>query len=141
MNFPLQSEDNGTSCLVKVYENFDLFKINDLVEFIGILSMDPSLAYCSQCLDKQKRQAESNDNNQMETDNELNNYMLDSYRQTLNPCSCSYAPPSLVPRLHCIKSIHLRHQNPLVGNFYEDVTLGKFFPLVARYFMHMKRFS
>ena len=117
LNYPLQDEVNGISCLVKVYENFEQFKINDLVEFIGVLTIDPSLAFCNQCLNKQKQQqTETNENNKMETDNEIFDYMISSHRQTLNTCSCSYAPPSLVPRLHSIKSFHLKHENPLVEN-------------------------
>ena len=45
LNFPLSTHETGLPCLIKVYENFDSFKINDIVEFIGILSQDPSLAY------------------------------------------------------------------------------------------------
>jgi hypothetical protein len=118
LNYPLQDQPNGISCLVKVYDNFEQFKINDLVEFVGVLTIDPSLAFCNQCLNKQKQQqqTETTENNQMETDNEISNYMLDSYRQTFNTCSCSYAPPSLVPRLHSIKSFHLKHENPLVDS-------------------------
>ncbi len=122
MNFPLQNQDSGITCLVKVYDNFESYKINDIVEFIGILSIDPTLAYCNQCLNQQKL---ASNENQMETDNELNNYMLDAYRQTLNTCSCTFAPPSLVPRLHSIKSFHLKHDNPLLGNIYSDYKLSK----------------
>ena len=120
LNFPLQ--EKGVSCLVKVYDNFELYKINDLVEFIGILSIDPALAFCNHCSSQQKLQSNEN---KMETDNEINNYMLESFRQTLNTCSCSYAPPSLVPRIHCIKAIHLKHNNPLLGNIYCDLKFGK----------------
>jgi hypothetical protein len=30
-------------CIVKVYDNGDKFKLNDMIEFIGILSFDPDL--------------------------------------------------------------------------------------------------
>ena len=30
--------------LPKVYDQFDTFRVNDVVEFIGILSVDPELA-------------------------------------------------------------------------------------------------
>ena len=45
LNFPLGDNEQGHACLVKIYDRFDDFKLNDMVEFVGILSQDPSLAY------------------------------------------------------------------------------------------------
>lgn len=126
MNNPLQNNETGVTCLVKVYDEFDSFKINDIVEFIGILSTDPTLAFCNSCLNQQKLQDKNTiqDGNNMEIDSELTNYLLSSHREQLNNCSCSFAPPSLVPRIHNIKSIHLKHNNPLLGNIYSDLKLS-----------------
>lgn len=44
LNFPLPGE-KGLPCLVKIYEEMDGFAVNDTVEFIGILSVDPALAH------------------------------------------------------------------------------------------------
>jgi hypothetical protein len=45
LNFPLGDEEQGHACLVKTYDRFDNLKLNDMIEFVGILSQDPSLAY------------------------------------------------------------------------------------------------
>ncbi len=42
LNFPLPGE-KGPACIVKVYDNADDFKLNDVVEFIGVLSNDPAM--------------------------------------------------------------------------------------------------
>ena len=47
MNCPLPGE-TGTPCLVKVYNDADSFKLNDVVEFVGVLSVDPVLGYQDQ---------------------------------------------------------------------------------------------
>ena len=41
-NFPLP--DSGRAVLVKVYDDSDSIKINDVVEIVGILSVDPTAA-------------------------------------------------------------------------------------------------
>ncbi|XP_068253560.1 mini-chromosome maintenance complex-binding protein [Nyctibius grandis] len=43
LNFPLPGE-KGPACLVKVYESWDSFKVNDVLEVYGILSVDPVLS-------------------------------------------------------------------------------------------------
>ncbi|ELK36774.1 Mini-chromosome maintenance complex-binding protein [Myotis davidii] len=43
LNFPLPGE-KGPACLVKVYEDGDCFKVNDVLELYGILSVDPVLS-------------------------------------------------------------------------------------------------
>ena len=47
LNCPLPGE-TGTPCLVKVYNDADSFKLNDVVEFVGVLSVDPVLGYQDQ---------------------------------------------------------------------------------------------
>ena len=43
LNFPLPNE-SGPACLVHFYDQESKFKVNDMVEFIGVLSVDPGLA-------------------------------------------------------------------------------------------------
>jgi hypothetical protein len=110
----LQSNETKTACLVKIYENFESFKINDIVEFVGIMSQDPSLAYMhDEHLDEPALitypHANENDENTMEIDNQ-------NGEKKSKPLSSF--PPSLVPRLHCIRAFHLYHNNPLVNSLY-----------------------
>lgn len=98
LNFPL-SNDKGPACLVHLYEQESSFKVNDMVEFIGILSADPSLAAL---LDHQKEDSP----------------------ELVGPCpddlitpeekAVHHPPPSLVPRLHCLTYRSLTHSNPCV---------------------------
>ncbi|XP_032365836.1 mini-chromosome maintenance complex-binding protein [Etheostoma spectabile] len=96
LNFPLPGE-KGPSCLVKVYENWDGFKLNDTLEVFGILSVSPAL---SALADKK-----------------------DSSSLLLDPTECMetaeeqrvHSPPaSLVPRLHMLYAKPLPHNNPLL---------------------------
>ncbi|XP_042719494.1 mini-chromosome maintenance complex-binding protein [Lagopus leucura] len=95
LNFPLPGE-KGPACLVKVYESWDTFKVNDVLEVYGILSVDPVLSI-------------------------VNNEERDS--STLDPMECMdtaeeqrvHSPPSsLVPRIHVILAHKLQHLNPLL---------------------------
>ncbi|KAF3708463.1 Mini-chromosome maintenance complex-binding protein [Channa argus] len=96
LNFPLPGE-KGPSCLVKVYENWDSFKLNDTLEVYGILSVSPALS----ALADEK----------------------DTSSSLLDPTECMetaeeqrvHSPPaSLVPRLHMIYATSLTHNNPLL---------------------------
>ncbi|KFV11801.1 Mini-chromosome maintenance complex-binding protein, partial [Tauraco erythrolophus] len=95
LNFPLPGE-KGPACLVKVYESWDSFKVNDVLEVYGILSVDPVLSI-------------------------VNNEERDS--SALDPMECMdtaeeqrvHSPPaSLVPRIHVILAQKLQHINPLL---------------------------
>ncbi|NWH20722.1 MCMBP protein, partial [Grus americana] len=95
LNFPLPGE-KGPACLVKVYESWDSFKVNDVLEVYGILSVDPVLSI-------------------------VNNEERDS--SALDPMDCMdtaeeqrvHSPPaSLVPRIHVILAQKLQHINPLL---------------------------
>lgn len=118
MNFPLGSDESGVACLVKVYENFDSYKINDIVEFVGILSKDPSLAYMHD--ENGDSVYMSATNQQMTSDKtKMDQMETDEPNETENQdkkASLSSYPPSLVPRLNCIKSFRLVHNNPLLSN-------------------------
>ncbi|XP_038614423.1 mini-chromosome maintenance complex-binding protein [Tachyglossus aculeatus] len=96
LNFPLPGE-KGPACLVKVYESWDSFKVNDVLEIYGILSVDPVLSV----LNNEERDASS----------------------FLDPMECMdtaeeqrvHSPPaSLVPRIHVISAQKLQHINPLL---------------------------
>nr|XP_009936060.1 PREDICTED: mini-chromosome maintenance complex-binding protein [Opisthocomus hoazin] len=95
LNFPLPGE-KGPACLVKVYESWDSFKVNDVLEVYGILSVDPVLSIVN---------TEERDNS------------------ALDPMECMdtaeeqrvHSPPaSLVPRIHVILAQKLQHINPLL---------------------------
>ncbi|NXK96765.1 MCMBP protein, partial [Formicarius rufipectus] len=95
LNFPLPGE-KGPACLVKVYESWESFKVNDVLEVYGILSVDPVLSI-------------------------VNNEERDS--SALDPMECMdtaeeqrvHSPPaSLVPRIHVILAQKLQHINPLL---------------------------
>ena len=173
MNFPLGNEQ-GVACLVKAYENLDNYKINDMVEFIGVLSHDPALAYvqdehvdeipnCSELPEEllpkvhqeqvthkhthnektsetvnitiEKTVAINEDKTKLELDSGSVKSLVDGKKEA-NLCSCkietkkysqhskvvlSSFPPSLVPRLHCIKSFHLKINNPLLNINYHHL--------------------
>ncbi|NXA15009.1 MCMBP protein, partial [Sapayoa aenigma] len=95
LNFPLPGE-KGPACLVKVYESWESFKVNDVLEVYGVLSVDPVLSI-------------------------VNNEERDS--SALDPMECMdtaeeqrvHSPPaSLVPRIHVILAQKLQHINPLL---------------------------
>ncbi|KAK7110193.1 mini-chromosome maintenance complex-binding protein-like [Littorina saxatilis] len=89
LNFPLPGEQ-GTACLVKVYEEDNGLKVNDVIEVVGILSVDPSMADFT------------NDQNEQDVT------MTAAERAAHTP------PPSLVPRLHAVLIRKLAHNNPLL---------------------------
>lgn len=97
LNFPLP-EEKGISCLVKVYDNIDGFCVNDVVEFVGVLSVDPSLA-----------QFEPEDQSSQ------NNICTDAFEVSAEEKNAHAPPPSLVPRLHAVFGTKLTHINPLLA--------------------------
>jgi hypothetical protein len=169
LNFPLESMETGHGCLVKVYENFDSYKINECVEFIGVLVQDPAMAYShdehnylreTDQLIEQVNAAEAISGDLVEKKEEIE---TETKTETItmhidaaeNPssmqvakeaadsdyCKCtemdicvtksikhskqtilSAYPPSLVPRLHCIKSYRLIHNNPLLSRYQCEIS-------------------
>ncbi|XP_069823845.1 mini-chromosome maintenance complex-binding protein [Dendropsophus ebraccatus] len=94
--FPLPGE-KGPACLVKVYEHWDTFRVNDVLEVYGVLSVEPALSILNE-------------------DRDLVSSLLD-------PADCADAleeqrahspPTSLVPRIHAIVIEKLLHVNPLI---------------------------
>lgn len=95
LNFPLPGE-RGPSCLVKVYEDWDKFKVNDMLEVFGVLSVSPAL---SALADEKESCALLDPSDSMETAEEQRVHC---------------PPASLVPRLHVLHAQPLCHNNPLL---------------------------
>lgn len=96
LNFPLPGE-KGPACLIKIYRESEHFKVNDMVEFFGVLSVDPSLAvFYDQSM-------EQNDSLLSPTE-----FLTREEQEVHHP------PPSLVPRIHCILARRMAHSNPAI---------------------------
>ncbi|MBN3295848.1 MCMBP protein, partial [Amia calva] len=98
LNFPLPGE-KGPACLVKVYEEWEGFKVNDMLEVYGILSADPVLSVLNE-----------------ERDNAASASLLDPMdcTETAEEQRVHSPPASLVPRLHVVLAHKLDHNNPLL---------------------------
>ncbi|CAL4089600.1 unnamed protein product, partial [Meganyctiphanes norvegica] len=94
LNFPIPGM-KGTPCLVKIYDEQDL-SLNDMIEVVGVLSMDPSLANNGVGSSGQGGVPEFGE--------------MDMEEAAHSP------PPSLVPRLHVLSIRKLKHINPLLPN-------------------------
>uniref|UniRef100_UPI0037E796D3 mini-chromosome maintenance complex-binding protein n=1 Tax=Semicossyphus pulcher TaxID=241346 RepID=UPI0037E796D3 len=96
LNFPLPGE-KGPSCLVKVYEDWDSYKLNDTMEIYGILSVNPALSSLA---------------NQKDT----SSCLLDPAEcmETAEEHKVHNPPASLVPRLHMLYAKRLPNNNPLL---------------------------
>ncbi|XP_014894976.1 mini-chromosome maintenance complex-binding protein [Poecilia latipinna] len=93
LNFPLPGE-KGPSCLVKVYEDWERFKLNDTLQVFGILSVSPALSALADEKDSFLDPAAG----------------LESAAEQR-----VHSPPaSLVPRLHLLHAERLVHNNPLL---------------------------
>lgn len=93
LNFPIPGM-KGTPCLVKIYDEQNL-SLNDMIEVVGVLSMDPSLA--------------SGGSSGQDAVPEFG--VMDVEEENAHS-----PPPSLVPRLHVLSIRQLKHINPLVPN-------------------------
>ncbi|XP_077469196.1 mini-chromosome maintenance complex-binding protein [Stigmatopora argus] len=91
LNFPLPDE-KGPSCLIKVYEDLESFKLNDTLEVYGILSVSPAVA--------EDKEASLLD--------DLDSDMSAKEKRVHNP------PASLVPRLHMLYAKPVEQNNPLL---------------------------
>ena len=81
--------------LLQVYRDADIGPVNGLIEFVGILSTDPSLV-----------NFETSDPNIDLVDP----FASESLAERRSRCP----PPSLIPRLHCLVTTPLSHSNPLL---------------------------
>lgn len=93
LNFPIPGM-KGTPCLVKTYDDVN-FSLNDIVEVVGILSIDPAMAL----------RGPDHDGNI-----EMNTAAMDMEEEVAH---CP--PPSLVPRLHVLSAQKVSHTNPLLS--------------------------
>lgn len=88
LNSPIPDRPSK-ACLVKIYDDFDSFALNTVIDVIGFLSVDPvlsgALAEEDEFIDETERQA-------------------------------NHPPPSLIPRLHAVIVKKLDHINPLYEN-------------------------
>ena len=103
-----------SSTILQVYDDLDSYHVADMVEFVGILLKDPSLA--------QHDHDEENGRGEISA---LCGALSDdtvAERRAHNP------PPSLVPRLHTIVAHKMAHSNPLLSKDLKDsISLsGKF---------------
>ncbi|XP_058242003.1 mini-chromosome maintenance complex-binding protein isoform X1 [Hemibagrus wyckioides] len=95
LNFPLPGE-RGPPCLVKVYSEWDSFKLNDMLEIFGILSVDPALSLVAE-------------------DKEASSFLDPTESMETVEEQRAHSPPtSLVPRLHMLYAEPLQHNNPLL---------------------------
>ncbi|XP_060782068.1 mini-chromosome maintenance complex-binding protein isoform X2 [Neoarius graeffei] len=95
LNFPLPGE-RGPACLVKVYNEWDSFKLNDMLEVFGILSVDPALSLVAE-------------------DKEASSFLDPTESMETVEEQRAHSPPaSLVPRLHMLYAEPLQHNNPLL---------------------------
>ncbi|CAG9793682.1 unnamed protein product [Diatraea saccharalis] len=103
LNFPLP-DVSSKSCIIKIYEENDNLKLNDLIEVVGFLSVDPVLSG--------EFQPEKDSLLDPQLENELETI-------THNP------PPSLVPRLHAVYVKKLDHCNPLIMDKFDQASVLK----------------
>jgi len=82
-----------------VYDELDSYHVTDMVEFIGILTVDPLLT----CYD-----LTSNGSGQ---DNAFGFALAE---ENAAETKAHHPPSSLVPRLHCIIAHKMTHSNPLL---------------------------
>lgn len=100
LNFPLPNE-HGPACLVHVYDQESTLKVNDMVEFIGVLSVDPCLAVFND--------DDMGDGNEQGPLGPAHDDLITPEEQAVH-----HPPPSLVPRLHVLASRNLVHSNPSI---------------------------
>lgn len=86
LNSPI-ADRPGNACIVKFYNDGEKLKLNEVIDVVGFISMDPSL--CGSNLKSDE---------------------IDNFDEVcaMNP------PPSLIPRIHAITYRPLTHLNPLL---------------------------
>ncbi|XP_017070007.2 mini-chromosome maintenance complex-binding protein [Drosophila eugracilis] len=86
LNSPLPGRPS-MACMVKVYEDFDTYQLNSVVDFVGFLSVDSSLDAAT-----------------LEIDD----------CENLSELQATHPSPFLIPRLHAFGVQILPHSNPLL---------------------------
>ncbi|XP_058834736.1 mini-chromosome maintenance complex-binding protein [Topomyia yanbarensis] len=87
LNSPI-SERPSKACLVKLYSGIEDSKLNTLVDVIGFLSVDPAL--------------------DGSTD------QIEDFEDEMSEHHTTHPPPSLIPRIHAVSVLNLKHGNPLL---------------------------
>ncbi|KAK3739379.1 hypothetical protein QZH41_015771 [Actinostola sp. cb2023] len=95
LNHPLP-EEQGSPCIVHIYDKSEDIKLNDMVEFIGVVSIQPNFASFPE-----KKSDEM-------VDLSADNFMTEEEQ------AAHYPPTSLVPRIHCVLFQHMKHSNPCI---------------------------
>ncbi|XP_059088631.1 mini-chromosome maintenance complex-binding protein-like [Tigriopus californicus] len=90
LNLPLP-DAQGKAAIIKFYNSNASFSINDVYEFVGIISLDPSLA-------------------SMPHEGDMEQDYFEQFNQQERLVQSP--PPSLIPRLHVIKQKVVLHSNP-----------------------------
>ncbi|XP_011183671.1 mini-chromosome maintenance complex-binding protein [Zeugodacus cucurbitae] len=86
LNSPIPSRPSK-ACMIKIYSDFEKYKLNTIIDVVGFLSVNPAL-------DATTMDVDAFDN--------------------LNEVQAQNPPPSLIPRLHAIAIHCLPHPNPLL---------------------------
>ncbi|XP_069045216.1 mini-chromosome maintenance complex-binding protein [Lepisosteus oculatus] len=108
LNFPLPGE-KGPACLVKMYEDWESVKVNDMLEVYGILSVDPVLSVLNE-----ERDGSSSFLDTMDCTESAEEQKVRS------------PPASLVPRLHVLLVHKLEHNNPLLPQLADQSFVSSF---------------
>lgn len=97
LNHPIPGEQ-GPPCIIHVYDQCEDIKLNDMIEFVGVVSIQPKFAAFAE-----------------EKPDESGPMVLtpDSFMSE-EEHAAHYPPTSLVPRLHCVFYQHLKHSNPSI---------------------------
>ncbi|ALC38638.1 CG3430 [Drosophila busckii] len=103
LNSPLP-ERPSMACMVKVYENFDNFSLNSLLDFVGFLSVHPAL-------DAALLEADTAEN--------------------LTELAAQHPSPLLIPRLHAFGVQPLPHANPLLDRSLQQPSVPATLPAMA----------
>uniref|UniRef100_A0A0K8V9G6 Mini-chromosome maintenance complex-binding protein n=1 Tax=Bactrocera latifrons TaxID=174628 RepID=A0A0K8V9G6_BACLA len=86
LNSPIPSRPSK-ACMVKIYNDFEKYKLNTIIDVVGFLSVNPAL--------------------------DATTMDVDAY-DNVNEIQAQNPPPSLIPRLHAIAVHCLPHPNPLL---------------------------
>lgn len=86
LNSPIPGRPSK-ACMIKIYSDFEKYKLNTIIDVVGFLSVNPAL-------DATTMDVDAFDN--------------------LNEVQAQNPPPSLIPRLHAIAIHCLPHPNPLL---------------------------
>lgn len=115
LNHPVPGE-KGPSCIVHVYDKCEDIKLNDMIEFVGVVSIQPRFATFAE-----------------EKPEESSPMVLtpDSFMSE-EEHAAHYPPTSLVPRLHCVFYQHLKHSNPSIPLDNDEKTSDSLLPQVVK---------